>query len=84
MAPLNRIIIDTDPGKLKTSPSPSHTYNTSQQSLTCSIGVDDVLAMLLALAANPEEIEVLLLSITYGNVPVQRHVLSLILSIQPC
>jgi len=34
--------------------------------------VDDVLAILLALAAKPEELEVLLLSITYGNVPVQR------------
>ncbi len=39
------------------------------------IGVDDMLAMLLAFAANPEEIEVLLLSVTYGNVPVQRYVL---------
>ncbi|KAI9734145.1 MAG: hypothetical protein M1818_006650 [Claussenomyces sp. TS43310] len=47
MAPLNRIIIDTDPG------------------------VDDVLAMLLALAVKPEELEVLMLSITYGNVEVQ-------------
>ncbi|KAG0649737.1 Uridine ribohydrolase 1 [Hyphodiscus hymeniophilus] len=47
MAPLNRVIIDTDPG------------------------VDDVLAMLLALAARPEEIEVMMLSITYGNVEVQ-------------
>lgn len=47
MAPLNRIIIDTDPG------------------------VDDVLAMLLALAAKPEEIELLMLSVTYGNVEVQ-------------
>lgn len=35
-------------------------------------GVDDMLAMLLALAAKPEEIEVMLLSVTYGNVPVQR------------
>ncbi|KUJ20279.1 inosine-uridine preferring nucleoside hydrolase-like protein [Mollisia scopiformis] len=56
MAPLNRIIIDTDPG------------------------VDDVLAMLLALAAKPEELEVLLLSVTYGNVEVQsclRNVVAL-------
>jgi inosine-uridine nucleoside N-ribohydrolase len=35
-------------------------------------GVDDVLAMLLALAAKPEEIEILLLSVTYGNVEVQK------------
>ncbi|KAH8591680.1 inosine-uridine preferring nucleoside hydrolase-like protein [Bisporella sp. PMI_857] len=46
MAPLNRIIIDTDPG------------------------VDDMLAMLLAFAAKPEELEILLLSVTYGNVEV--------------
>ena len=36
------------------------------------LGVDDVLAMLLALASKPEEIEVLLLSVTYGNVGVHR------------
>ncbi|EKD15830.1 uncharacterized protein L3040_003314 [Drepanopeziza brunnea f. sp. 'multigermtubi'] len=47
MAPLNRIIIDTDPG------------------------VDDILAILLALAAKPDELEILLLSITYGNVEVE-------------
>ncbi|PMD48636.1 nucleoside hydrolase [Hyaloscypha variabilis F] len=56
MAPLNRIIIDTDPG------------------------VDDVLAMLLAFAAKPEELEILLISVTYGNVEVQsclRNVVAL-------
>ncbi|TVY16274.1 Uncharacterized protein LARI1_G003724 [Lachnellula arida] len=56
MAPLNRIIIDTDPG------------------------VDDVLALQLALAAKPEEIEILLISVTYGNVEVQsclRNVVAL-------
>ena len=36
------------------------------------LGCDDVLAMLLALAAKPEEIEILLLSITYGNVEVDK------------
>jgi inosine-uridine nucleoside N-ribohydrolase len=30
------------------------------------------MAMLLALAAKPEELEVLMLSVTYGNVPLQR------------
>jgi inosine-uridine nucleoside N-ribohydrolase len=40
--------------------------------LTNPIGVDDVLAVLLALAAKPEELEVLMLSVTYGNVEVQR------------
>lgn len=42
--------------------------------LTAS-GVDDVLALLLALAASPEEIELLLISVTYGNVEVQRFTL---------
>jgi inosine-uridine nucleoside N-ribohydrolase len=37
------------------------------------VGVDDVLAMLLALAAKPEEVEILMLSVTYGNVEVQRY-----------
>ncbi|KFY21855.1 hypothetical protein V493_07047, partial [Pseudogymnoascus sp. VKM F-4281 (FW-2241)] len=31
-------------------------------------GVDDILALLLALSATPEEFEVLLISVTYGNV----------------
>ena len=35
-------------------------------------GVDDVLAMLLTFSALPEDIEVLLLSITYGNVEVKE------------
>jgi len=30
--------------------------------------------MLLALAASPEEVEVLLISVTYGNVDVQKYV----------
>ncbi|OCL04251.1 nucleoside hydrolase, partial [Glonium stellatum] len=34
-------------------------------------GVDDVLAMLLAFSAKPEELEVLLLSVTFGNIDVQ-------------
>ncbi|SLM38682.1 Inosine/uridine-preferring nucleoside hydrolase domain [Lasallia pustulata] len=43
-------------------------------------GVDDVLAILLALASRPEEVEVLLLSITFGNIDVQnclRNVISM-------
>ena len=35
-------------------------------------GVDDVLAMLLAFSALPEELDVLMLSVTYGNVDVQK------------
>ncbi|KAJ4174018.1 hypothetical protein NW754_013008 [Fusarium falciforme] len=43
-------------------------------------GVDDILALLLALSASPEELEVLMVSVTYGNVPLQsclRNVVSL-------
>lgn len=36
-------------------------------------GVDDVLALLLALSATPEEVEVLLISVTYGNVELDRY-----------
>ncbi|RFU30010.1 Purine nucleosidase, partial [Scytalidium lignicola] len=56
MAPLSRVIIDTDPG------------------------VDDTLALLLLLAAKPEEVEILLISVTYGNVEAQsclRNVVAL-------
>ncbi|KAH8905125.1 nucleoside hydrolase [Coniochaeta sp. PMI_546] len=35
-------------------------------------GVDDVIAMLLALSASPEELEVLLISVTYGNVELHN------------
>ena len=35
-------------------------------------GCDDVLALLLALASSPEQLEVLLISVTYGNVDVQK------------
>ncbi|KAH0538637.1 hypothetical protein FGG08_004774 [Glutinoglossum americanum] len=48
MAPIRRIIIDTDPG------------------------VDDILAILLALAASPQEVEVILLSVTFGNTDLQN------------
>ncbi|ATY59411.1 inosine-uridine preferring nucleoside hydrolase [Cordyceps militaris] len=34
-------------------------------------GVDDVMAMLLALSASKEEIEVILISVTYGNVSLE-------------
>ena len=35
-------------------------------------GIDDINALLLALAANPEDIQVLLISTTYGNVDIQK------------
>ncbi|KAI8629135.1 Inosine/uridine-preferring nucleoside hydrolase domain-containing protein [Xylariaceae sp. FL1651] len=34
-------------------------------------GGDDTLAMLLALASSPEELEVMMISVTYGNVPLE-------------
>ncbi|KAJ4418142.1 hypothetical protein N0V85_001572 [Neurospora sp. IMI 360204] len=43
-------------------------------------GVDDVLALLLALSASPEELELAMISVTYGNVPLQsclRNVVAL-------
>lgn len=67
-APRNRIIIDTDPGMaFWCFKSMSFVISNLQT------GVDDVLALLLALAANPDEIELLLISVTYGNVEVQRY-----------
>ncbi|KAF2428693.1 nucleoside hydrolase [Tothia fuscella] len=35
-------------------------------------GVDDILAILLALSADPEELQVELISVTYGNVEVEK------------
>jgi len=35
-------------------------------------GIDDILAILLALSAKPEEVEVLLISLTFGNIEVRR------------
>ncbi|KAJ5391674.1 Nucleoside hydrolase [Penicillium cosmopolitanum] len=43
-------------------------------------GIDDILALLLALSAKPEEVEVLLISLTFGNIEVQnclRNVVSM-------
>ncbi|KAF4983513.1 hypothetical protein FZEAL_1100 [Fusarium zealandicum] len=43
-------------------------------------GVDDIMALLLALSASPDELDVLMLSVTYGNVPLQsclRNVVAL-------
>lgn len=42
--------------------------------LTVEKGNDDVLALLYALASSPEDIEVLLISIAFGNVNVQKFV----------
>ncbi|KAI9923488.1 hypothetical protein ASPWEDRAFT_40527 [Aspergillus wentii DTO 134E9] len=43
-------------------------------------GIDDILALLLALSAKPEEVEVLLISLTFGNIEVRsclRNVVSM-------
>ncbi|KAF4512641.1 hypothetical protein G6O67_001755 [Ophiocordyceps sinensis] len=43
-------------------------------------GVDDIMAMLLALSASSDELDVAMLSVTYGNVPLQsclRNVVAL-------
>ncbi len=37
-------------------------------------GVDDVMALLLALSASPEELELAMISVTYGNVPLEWYV----------
>ncbi|KAL8993859.1 MAG: hypothetical protein Q9169_006030 [Polycauliona sp. 2 TL-2023] len=42
-----------------------------QRLLTATKGNDDVLALLYALACSPEDVEVLLISVTFGNVNVQ-------------
>lgn len=39
-------------------------------------GVDDVIAMLLAFSAKREELDILMLSLTFGNVDVQKYVCS--------
>jgi inosine-uridine nucleoside N-ribohydrolase len=45
-----------------------------QYTLTLSQGVDDVMALLLALSASPEELELAMISVTYGNVPLEWYV----------
>ncbi|OOG00940.1 hypothetical protein ASPCADRAFT_202781 [Aspergillus carbonarius ITEM 5010] len=43
-------------------------------------GIDDILAILLALSAKPEEVEILLISLTFGNIEVKsclRNVVSM-------
>jgi len=44
--------------------------------------VDDTLALLLALSASPEDLVVELISVTFGNVPVEWYVdLSFVISV---
>lgn len=52
---------------------------TSNKLIRCE-GVDDVLALLLALSSSEDELEILLISVTFGNVEVLnclRNVISL-------
>lgn len=46
-------------------------------------GVDDVMALLLALSASPEELELAMISVTYGNVPLEWYV-SIMAHKYPC
>jgi inosine-uridine nucleoside N-ribohydrolase len=46
----------------------------------CEQGIDDILALLLTLSAQPEEAELLLISLTFGNIEVRsclRNVVSM-------
>lgn len=43
--------------------------------------MDDILAMLLAFSAKKEELDVLMLSLTFGNVEVKKYVYSSFLEI---
>lgn len=40
-------------------------------------GIDDILGLLLAFSTTPEEVEVLLVSITFGNVELHEYVLGI-------
>lgn len=49
-----------------------HSHDATQAYTTP--GVDDVMALLLALSASPEELELSMISVTYGNVPLEWYV----------
>lgn len=67
MGKRNRIIIDTDPVSRSSGSQPKVVTDAVQ-------GVDDILALLFAFASKPEELEVVLISVTFGNVDVQKCV----------
>jgi hypothetical protein len=48
-----------------------------ETSLTLQSGVDDMVGLLLSLSASPEELDILLISVTYGNVPLKKYALPL-------
>lgn len=74
MAP-HKIIIDTDPGEFA-----FQDHNAGKLYTDAMTGVDDMVGLLLALSATPEELDILLISVTYGNVPLKK---SVILPISP-
>lgn len=75
MAP-QKIIVDTDPGMMRGIQVPFLPFPLclciSSFLICCFSGVDDVMALLLALSASPEELDVAMVSVTYGNVPLLR------------
>lgn len=74
MAP-KKIIIDTDPGwVLPLQYTKSHWR-------IAFFSVDDILALLLALSASSEDLEVVLISLCFGNIDVERLALG---SISAC
>lgn len=44
-----------------------------RERLTTTQGIDDILALLLALSWAAEDVEVCLISLTFGNVEVKRY-----------
>jgi inosine-uridine nucleoside N-ribohydrolase len=67
MSAKHRIIIDTDPVRCK-----GRLFGVEPTVLTLVQGIDDVLAMLLAFSARSEDLEVLMISVTFGNVDAQK------------
>lgn len=53
-------------------PSPAFIIISIQKLTKCEQGIDDILPLLLALSAQSEEVELLLISLTFGNIEVRR------------
>lgn len=69
MVAKTRIIIDTDPGKRIAQ---LRLAQVTWAYPTRILGGDDLIAMLLGLAASQDELEILLISVVFGNVPVEK------------
>ena len=61
----NRVIVDTDPVRFV----PRYLFTAKSRDQ----GTDDILALLYALSCSPNDLEVLLISVTFGNVNVQKY-----------